>query len=134
VLLDTSVLASGIVSPGPSRRLIQDVARGDLRLVTSIALLNELECVLVQEFHVPIEVAKEARDELESLAEIVPADVPAEQLTGGAAVGGRVAAVHAARGGRAAAIVTLDRELLAVRSQDGVRIVEAGVFESELAR
>lgn len=123
MVLDTSVVVLGILAAGPARRLIQDAVRGELRVVTSPALLDELEGVLVQRFTYSIEAASEARQELESLAEVVP----------GGRLRGDCLALDAARHGAADAIVTRDSDLLGLETWEGIPIVDPETFEAGLA-
>ncbi|MEK9164475.1 MAG: putative toxin-antitoxin system toxin component, PIN family [Chloroflexota bacterium] len=49
VVLDTNVLISGVIAAqGPSARILEAVQRGDLRLITSAALLQEFSEVIVR--------------------------------------------------------------------------------------
>lgn len=119
VLLDTNVLISGILFRGLPRSLLERAMRGELDLVTSLALLDELERVLVDRFHIPRELARLARGELESLAEVLaPDEVPSvsrdpddDQVLAAAVTGG------------AEAIVTGDRDLLVLRAHRGIAIL-----------
>ncbi len=129
VLLDTNVLISGILFRGLPRSLLERAIRGELALVTSPALLDELERVLGDRFHVPRELARLARGELETLAELVaPDDVPSvsrdpddDQV------------LAAAVAGEAEAIVTGDRDLLVLLVHRGIPILTPAGFESRSA-
>lgn len=126
VLLDTNVLISGILFRGLPRSLLERAIRGELDLVTSPVLLDELERVLTTRFHVPRELARLARGELETLAEVVaPDEVPSvsrdpddDEVLAAAVAGG------------AEAIVTGDRDLLVLRSHRGIPILTPAEFES----
>jgi putative PIN family toxin of toxin-antitoxin system len=119
VLLDTNVLISGILFRGAPRTLLERAIRGELDLVTSPALLDELEGVLVRRFEFPPELGRAVRTEVESLAEVVvPEEVPAvsrdpddDQV------------LAAAIRGTVEAIVTGDRDLLVLRTHQGIPIV-----------
>ena len=129
VLLDTNVLISAILFRGLPRSVLQRAIRGELDLVTSPALLDELERVLTDRFHLPRELARLARGELETLAEVVaPDEVPSvsrdpddDEVLAAAVAGG------------AEAIVTGDRDLLVLRSHRGIPILLPAEFESRSA-
>lgn len=129
VLLDTNVLISAILFRGLPRSLLDRAIRGELDLVTSPVLLDELEKILTDRFQVPSELARLARSELEILAEaVVPDDVPAvsrdpddDQVLAAAIVG------------EVEAIVTGDRDLLVLESHRGIAILSPAEFESRSA-
>jgi len=129
VLLDTNVLISAILFRGLPRSLLDRAIRGELDLVTSPALLDELERIMSDRFHVPSELARLARSELEILAEVVvPDDVPAvardpddDQVLAAAVVGD------------VEAIVTGDRDLLVLETHRGIAILSPADFESRSA-
>lgn len=129
VLLDTNVLISAILFRGLPRSLLDRAIRGELDLVTSPVLLDELERILTDRFHVPSELARLTRSELEILAEVVaPDDVPAvsrdpddDQVLAAAVVGG------------VEAIVTGDRDLLVLETHRGIAIISPAEFESPSA-
>lgn len=119
VLLDTNVLISGVLFGGIPRTLLEHAIRGQLDLVTSPTLLDELEDVLVRSFEFPPLLGRAIRAELESLAEIVvPTEVPTvsrdpddDQVLAAAVLG------------RVEAIVTGDRDLLVLESHDEIPIL-----------
>lgn len=128
VLLDTNVLISAILFRGLPRSLLDRAIRGELDLVTSPVLLDELERILTDRFQVPSELARLARSELEILAEAVVPDVPAvsrdpddDQVLAAAIVG------------EVEAIVTRDRDLLVLESHRGIAILSPAEFESRSA-
>jgi uncharacterized protein len=128
VLLDTNVLISAILFRGLPRTLLSGAIRGELDLVTSPALLDELEAVLTRRFEFPPELARAVMGELESLADVVvPDDVPAvsrdpdDDQVLAAAVAGDVEA-----------IVTGDADLLVLEMHRGIRILKPSDFVAEL--
>ena len=128
ILLDTNVLISAILFRGTPRDLLDRAIRGELDLVTSPALLDELEDVLTRRFDFPPELVRAVSAELESLADVVvPDDVPAvsrdpddDQV------------LAAAVFGEAEAIVTGDADLLVLARHQGVRIMRPGDFLAQL--
>lgn len=122
ILLDTNVLISGILFQGTPRNLLDRAIRGELDLVTSPALLDELEDVLTRKLKVPSELVRAVRPELESLADVVvPDEVPAvsrdpddDQV------------LAAAVFGQADAVVTGDADLLVLEMHQGIRIMRPG--------
>lgn len=129
VLFDTNVLISAILFGGLPRSLLERAIRGEFDLVTSPHLLDELEEVLTLRFHVPPELARVARGELESLAVVVvPGDVPSISQDPD---DDRVLA--AAIAGEAEAVVTGDRDLLVFEVHHGIPILTPAEFESRSA-
>lgn len=130
VLLDTNVLISGILFRGLPRSLLERASRGELDLVTSPELLDELEAVLTEKFHVPPELVRLARGELETLAlVVVPGYMP------------RVSrdpdddqVLAAAIAGEARAIITGDRDLLVLEAYHGIPILTPTEFDSRPAQ
>ena len=126
VLLDTNVLISGILFRGLPRSLLERAIRGELDLVTSPSLLDELERILTDEFRFPPEVARMVRGELATLAEmVVPEEVPTvsrdpddDQVLAAVVAGG------------ARAIVTGDRDLLALETYRGITILSPAEFDA----
>ncbi len=118
VLLDTNLLVSAVLFRGRSRALLDAALVGDLDLVTSEALLEEFQEVLVRKFSFPVRVAREIRAEFETLAHVVePLEVPNvcrdpddNQV------------LAAAVAGSAEQIITGDLDLLELGSYQGVGI------------
>jgi len=129
VVLDTNVLVSAVLLGGVPRRLLERGIRGELDLVTSPALIDELEEILRERFGFPAEIAGLVRGEIEVLADVVrPSVVP------------RVVrdpddneVLAAAQAGRAEAIVTGDQDLLVMGSHEGVQILTPRAFLDSLA-
>lgn len=124
VLLDTNVLVSAVLFRGPSRALLEAALAGELDLVTSEALLDEFQEVLVRKFSFPVRVAREVRAEFETLADIVePREVPNicrdpddNQV------------LAAAREGSAEQIITGDLDLLELGSYKHVAILSPAKY------
>lgn len=129
VVFDTNVLISALVYGGLPRELLTRVFRGEVTLVTSTVLLNELEEVLVVRFaHAP-SLARMVRAEIELLAEVVDAS----DLASVARDPDDDAVLAAAIAGDASAIVTGDRDLLVLGEHHGIRIVTPRAFASSWA-
>lgn len=124
ILLDTNVLVSALLFGGLPRVLLRTAMRGDIALVASPALLDELEDVLVGKFGFGRAIARLTRAEIEALAHLVePSGLP------------RVSrdpdddeVLAAAVAGRADVIVTGDRDLLALGVHQGIRILTPREF------
>lgn len=128
-LLDTNVLVSAILFRGPSRRLLDAALRGTFDLVTSPALLDELEELLGRKFGFSAAAAAQTRSEIEAVAQVVePREVPRvcrdpddDQVL--------AAAAEAAAGW----IVTGDKDLIVLDPHNAIRIVPPSSFEARLA-
>jgi putative PIN family toxin of toxin-antitoxin system len=126
VVFDTNVLISALVFGGLPRALLIRVFRGEVTLVTSSVLLNELEEVLVVRFAHDASLARTVRAEIELLAEVVEAP----ELARVARDRDDDAVLAAAIAGKASAIVTGDRDLLVLVEHEGIRIVTPRDFAS----
>jgi uncharacterized protein len=119
IVLDTNVIVSGILSATGASRAILDLARrGQVNIMTSEVLLEELEDVLGR--FMPRAAAAEIRVAIEELAIIVePEHVPevARDRDDDHVLAAAVAA-------GANSIVTRDRDLLILDSYDGIEILE----------
>lgn len=128
-VLDTNVLISSEFFGGVPATIVQEAARGAFALVTSDALLDELERVLVSRFGVPREVAALSRAALAASAELATP----------AAISGVVrdrsddVVLATALGGSADRIVTGDRDLLALGGYGRIKMVSPRAFLDELA-
>ena len=118
-MFDTNVLISALVYGGLPRELLTLVFRGEITLITSTALMNELEDVLVVRFAHDPSLARTVRAEIELVAEVVAAS----DLAPVARDPDDDAVLAAAIAGEASAIVTGDRDLLVLGEHRGIRIV-----------
>lgn len=76
-LLDTNVLISALLFGGTSRRVLERALHGEITLVTSSHLMEEMEALLQRRFAFSSQAAREVRTELESSALVVePATIP----------------------------------------------------------
>lgn len=125
VLVDTNVLISALHFRGTvPRRLLELIIRGDLQLVTSSHLLDELQTVLTEDMSWSPAQAIVVRRQLEDLAELVaPTDVPRicrdpddDEVLAAATLGG------------AAVVITGDRDLLVLERHGDVEIVSPSDF------
>ena len=126
VVFDTNVLISALVYGGLPRELLTSVFRGEVTLVTSTVLMDELEEVLVARFAHDPSLARTVRAEIEMLAEVV--DV--SDLARVARDPDDDAVLAVAIAGEASAIVTGDRDLLVLAEHHGIRIVTPRDFAS----
>lgn len=129
-VLDTNVLVSALLFGGLPGELLSSAVRGDLRLVTSEVLLDELEGALERKFGWSRPQTRATRAEIEMLAEVVrPPTVPAvlrdpdDDHVLAAAVAGGVDL-----------LVSGDKDVLALGTYRGVDIVSprtaAGLLRS----
>ena len=125
-MFDTNVLISALVYGGLPRELLTSVFRGEVTLVTSTVLMDELEEVLVARFAHDPSLARTVRAEIEMLAEVV--DV--SELARVARDPDDDAVLAVAIAGEASAIVTGDRDLLVLAEHHGIRIVTPRDFAS----
>ena len=105
--------------------MLDAALRGDIRLVSSFALLEELEEVLMEHFGFAARIASAVRAEVEAIADVVdPVDVPKacrdpddDQVLAAAAVG------------RAEAIVSGVKDLLVLEDYVGIPILTPAQFD-----
>ncbi len=128
VLLDTNVLVSAFIYGGVPREILLQANEGGYELITSVALVTELQDVLLTKFGVPPTFVTAFRSELESSATIVqPTERPRvlDDVVDDEVLGVAVTA-------RAQFIVSGDRHLLAVGSYEGVTILAPRQFSDWL--
>lgn len=76
IALDTNVLISSwIVPDGSADQVMQLIRRGDVELVLSPFILNELTRVLTQKFKLPLKSVQKAVRRIERLATIVQPEI-----------------------------------------------------------
>ena len=124
VFLDTNVLASALATRGLCADLFE-VVLTEHDLLTSQAVLEELERILVGKFHMPAELVQAYLELIEGVAERItetgsinapipdPDDVPL---------------LSAARAGKAACFVTGDKALLEVGEVDAMPVLSPRQF------
>ena len=71
VVLDTNVIVSALLFGAYPERVFLAGLRGEIQLLTSRALLRELERVLTEKFKLGMKLVKDTLDVIETLAEIV---------------------------------------------------------------
>ena len=125
VVLDTNVLVSALNFRGSiPRRLLELVLRGDLQLVTSPRLLDELNEVLTEDLGWDRPQALMVRRQFEDLAELVtPSNVPRvcrdpddDEVLAAAVAGG------------AEVVITGDKDLLVLERHGDIDIVAPADF------
>lgn len=124
VLLDTNVLISAILFSGVPRRLLEKALQGKIELVTSPALMAELEEVLTEKFDFPAVTASGVRQEMQLMAVVEePVEIPDV-----ARDPDDNEVLAAARRGQAEFMVTGDEDLLALGSYEGISILRPREF------
>jgi uncharacterized protein len=123
-LLDTNVVISAVLFGGLPRQILKAALEGGLDVITSPALLAELERVLTRKFAFNSTTAASIRSELEALGRVIePASIKrvtkssADDLVLAAAIAGEVDV-----------IVTGDRELLDIATYENIRIESPRTF------
>ena len=131
VVADTNVLVSALIFPGGSpEAFYRLVLEGRVELVTSRPLLAELGRVLAEKFGWEPARAEEAVAQIVRLAAIVE---PREAVSEIEVDPSDNRVLEAAAEGRADAIVSGDRHLLALGSWRGIEIQSPGAFVSASA-
>jgi len=127
VVLDTNVLVSALFWGGQPRRVVDLAIAGRLQAVTSPELLAELEQVLAEGFAVPQDRVELVLRDVLSYAEVA---VPLEEVDIPVRDRDDAKVLAAARAGRAACIVTGDRDLLEIGEVHGIAILTVREFLS----
>jgi putative PIN family toxin of toxin-antitoxin system len=128
VVLDINVIVSALLFGGYPERIFLAGLRGEIKLLTSHALLQELESILSKKFKIGVRLVKDAMDLLKTLAEIVEAT---SQLTVIAQPDDDNRVLECAVDGHAEFIVTGDtKHILPLKEYQGIKIL----MPSEFAR
>lgn len=131
VVADTNVLVSALIFPGGAPEAVYRLAlEGQVELVSSPALLAELGRVLADKFGWEGERAQRAVEQLVRVADVV---APREAVTDIDADPADNRVLEAAAEGRADAIVSGDRHLLALKSWHGIPIEAPAAFLARLS-
>jgi uncharacterized protein len=125
VLLDSSVLIAAHISrAGVCAELLEDVL-ADHELITCEFILDEVARKLREKFHFPVALAAEVRESIALAADCVePAQVSPESCPDP----DDVAILGSVIGGQADLLVTVDKELLNLKSFARIQIIQPGEF------
>jgi len=125
VLLDSSVLIAAHISrAGVCAELLEDVLT-DHALVISDFILAECVRKLREKFHFPIALVTEVRRSIAQIAESVePAVIPLKSCRDP----GDLPVLGTAVAGKVDVIVTVDKDLLVLKSFAGISIIKPGEF------
>ncbi len=131
LVLDTNVWVSSVVVPGSvCERLVQRLARLDLQLATSAALLTELERVLKGKFGYTTEEVRRGMTFVRSLCTVVE---PTQQVTAVSAHEADNRVLECAIEAQADLIVTGDKQhLLPLKHYRGIPIESPGAVLARL--
>jgi putative PIN family toxin of toxin-antitoxin system len=130
VVVDTNVLVSALFFGGTPERVLLAGLHGRIQLLTSRALLAELERVLVRKFKLPRRDTHAAIALLQEVADVVE---PAVRVTVVAECDADNRVLECAAAGGADVIVTGDsRHLLPLGSFQGIPIVDPAAFATRL--
>lgn len=119
VVFDINVLLSALLFGGLPRTLLELALRGDLLLVTSVELLDELEDVLTRKARFSRAAARLSRAELEQIARIVDP----ERVAGVSRDPDDDVVLAVAVAGCARAIVTGNQDLLVLEAHQGIPVL-----------
>jgi putative PIN family toxin of toxin-antitoxin system len=126
VLLDTNVIVSALLFGGYPERVFLAGLRGEIQLLTSLALLQELESVLSKKFNLGMRLVKDTIDLLKTLAEIVETT---SQLKAIAYPDDDNRVLECAVDGKAEFIVTGDtKHILPLKEYQGIKILTPSEF------
>jgi len=126
VVLDTNILISAIVFGGKPKIILEKAIRGDIQLVLSDPILEELQGVLLgKKFRYPTHVVVEIAQQLTSLAEIVYPEVEIVVIKNDP-YDNRI--LECAVNGKAKYIVSGDSDLLLLKSYQNIDILTPDEF------
>lgn len=130
VVLDTNVLVSALLFGGTPERIFLAGLRGEIDLVTSEALLTELDRVLEEKFRLP---ARDARAAIALLREIAAVVEAGDRVAVVTACGADNRVLECAAAAGVDAIVTGDtRHLLPLKAFRGIPILDPAAFATRL--
>ena len=129
VVLDTNVVISALLFGGTPGAILQLVTEGALTLITSPALLNELERVLVAKFDYSHTAADLITTELRSMGELVVPNLTL-RVIGEDPSDDRI--LECAVSARADAVISGDRHLLSLKTFRGIPILPPQAFLASL--
>ena len=127
-VFDTNVIVSAILFGGVPREVLGQAIRREFTLVTSLALLVELETVLVRKFGFRAPEARAVRGEIEIIA-VVAEPTPLDPVVRDRDDDEVLAT---AVGGSADVIVTGDRDLLDLGKYGVIEILDPRAFVERL--
>jgi putative PIN family toxin of toxin-antitoxin system len=132
VVLDSNVSISAILFGGKPKQILDLVIRGEMILIASAAILDEVEAVLGREkFRFSRAAARAVINEIEALAEIVK---PTTSVSAVPEDPDDDRVIACAVDGRADRLVTGDRHLLKIGAYGGVAIVNPDDFLEALGK
>jgi uncharacterized protein len=124
ILLDSSVLVAALARPGVCTELVDEVAR-DHTLIVSRYILDEVERKLREKFGLSRSESSALMHGVERQCELVkPVDIPVHACRDSA----DLPILGAAVGGSADLLVTVDKDLLALGTYQGIPILKPGEF------
>ncbi len=126
VVADTNILISALLFGGPSEQVFLAGLRGEIQLITSGALLKELERVLKNKFKLDVHFVREVIDEVRNVAEVVEVSSHIDVISH-PDEDNRV--LECAVDGRADFIVTGDtKHILPLKEYRGIKILSPSEF------
>ena len=131
VVADTNVLISALLFGGSSEQIFLAGLRGEIQLITSLPLLNELERVLKKKFKFDVYLVREILEEVKYVMEIVETTSRIDVISN-PEEDNRV--LECAIDGRAEMIVTGDtKHILPLKEYRGVKILSPSEFIKSLS-
>jgi putative PIN family toxin of toxin-antitoxin system len=126
VVLDTNIIISALLFGGDPERIFLAGLRGEIQLITSRALLRELETVLKEKFKLGMRLVKDVLDLIQTLTEIVEVT---SRLTVIAHPDDDNRVLECAVDGNAECIVTGDtKHILPLKEYKGIKIFRPSEF------
>jgi uncharacterized protein len=126
VVVDTNVLISALLYGGLPEQIILAGLRGEVKILTSILLLEELERVLAKKFRLDPSFVKDSVDLMRDIAELVEGKSYLKVIQ---KPEGDNRVLECAVDGKADFVVTGDtKHLLPLREYQGIRILSPSEF------